>query len=53
MREIDRISPDMLAVFERKGFLSQNMVAYATSDMDAEMVRMDCGLLLTDDGWRF
>ncbi|MCI8331217.1 MAG: ATP-binding cassette domain-containing protein [Clostridiales bacterium] len=50
MREIDRISPSMLAVFEDKGYLQNDMIAFALSDMNAERVRTDNGLLLTENG---
>ena len=50
MREIDRISPGMLAVFEKKGYLQNDMIAFALSDMNAERVRTDNGILLTEHG---
>ncbi len=50
MREIDRISPEVLCAFEQKGFSVQDSIAYALSDVDAQGVRTDCSLLLTADG---
>jgi len=50
VREIDRMSPSVKEVLEKKGFTESSVTAYALSDADRDGTPTDCSLILTEDG---